>query len=49
LSADRGTARRFRVAATGLYVQLATWPPEGRRECISLLATRSKPGSPANG
>lgn len=25
------------------------WPPEGRRECKSLLATRSKPGLPANG
>lgn len=29
--------------ATGL------WPTEGRRECKSLLATRSKPGLPANG
>ena len=37
------------VGATDPHVQLAAWPPEGRRECKSLLATRSKPGLPANG
>ena len=48
---EHGSRPRLTIflAATGLYVQLALGPPEGRRTCISLLAMRSKPGLPANG